>query len=118
MDGSNAGKQLNELHVNLLGKILLVAVGAWLVGRATNLKIRGTRDEIDAITSAMMASRRFQDELGRPGATVETVMEKLGLKHATARQFEEILGIEWPLALFMFIGFCHAAFYFITTIAA
>lgn len=91
------GKPLNELHVNMLGKIFLASIGAWLVGRATNLKLRGTRQEVEAISNAMLASHRFQSELQRPGATVESVMQKLNLKHATARQFEEVLGIPWPL---------------------
>lgn len=88
---------LNELQLNLLGKIFFTAVGAWLVGKATNMKVRGTEAEVQAVTNAMMASRRFQDELRRPGATVESVMQKLGLKHASAREFERILGVPWPL---------------------
>jgi hypothetical protein len=88
---------LNELHLNLLGKIFLTSVGAWLVGKATNLKIRGTREEVQAVANAMQASKRFQDELSRPGASIESVMNKLNLKHATARDFERILGIKFPL---------------------
>lgn len=90
-------KQLNELKLNLLGKIFFTAVGAWLVGKATSMKIRGTPDEVQAVANAMMASRRFQEELNRSGATVESVMNKLGLKHASAREFERILGVPWPL---------------------
>lgn len=89
--------RIDELRLNLLGKIFFSAVGAWLVGKATNLKIRGTPDEIEAVTYAMMSSRRFQDELSRPGATVESVMQCLGLKHASAREFERILDVPWPL---------------------
>lgn len=88
---------INELKLNLLGKIFFSAVGAWLVGRATNLKIRGSKDEIAAVANAMMASRRFQEELSRPGATVESVMQRLDLKHATAKEFERILDVPWPL---------------------
>lgn len=88
---------INELRLNLLGKIFLTAVGAWIVGKATNLKIRGTPEEIQTVANAMIASRRFQDELSSPGATVDSVMNKLGLKHASAREFESILGIPWPL---------------------
>lgn len=89
--------QLNELKLNLLGKIFIASVAAWLVGKATNLKIRGTPQEVQVIANAMMASRRFQDELNRPGATVDSVMTKLGLKHASTREFERILGIPFPL---------------------
>lgn len=89
--------RLNELHTNLLGKLFFTAVGAWLVGKTTNVVLRGTQTEIEAVTNAMLASRRFQDELKRPGATVDSVMNKLNLKHASAREFERILGVPWPL---------------------
>ena len=89
--------KLNELHTNLLGKIFYAAVGAWLIGKATGLKMRGTPDEVNAITNAMTSSRRFQDELSRPGATVESVFEKLALKNASRAEFERKLGISWPI---------------------
>lgn len=96
--GNEGSKQpLNELQLNLLGKIFFTACAAWLVGKATNMKVRGTESEVRAVSDAMLASRRFQDELRRPGATVESVMQKLGLKHASAREFERILGVPWPL---------------------
>ena len=88
---------INELRLNLHGKVLFAAIGAWLVGRATNIKIRGTQEEVTAVSQAMMASRRFQEELERPGATVESVMQLLGLKHASAREFERVMGVSWPL---------------------
>ena len=90
-------KQINELHTNLIGKIFFTACAAWLVGRITNVKLRGTQSEVQAIANAMMASRRFQEELKKPGATVETVMAKLELKHASAQEFTRILGVPWPL---------------------
>jgi len=90
-------KPLNELHMNLLGKIFFATLAAWLVGKATNTKIRGNQNEVSAITNALMASRRFQDELQKPGASVETVIEKLGLKHMSANEFEKVLGVHWPL---------------------
>ena len=83
--------------MNLLGKLFVTAVGAWLVGKATNIKVRGSQDEVQVVANAMLASKRFQDELRAPGASIESVMEKLGLKHATAREFERILGVPFPL---------------------
>ena len=90
-------EQLNELHLNLVGKLFFAAVGAWLIGKATNIKLRGTKEEIDAVTNAMMASKRFQEELKRPGATVQSVVDKLGLKHASAKEFQRILNVPFPL---------------------
>jgi 8-oxo-dGTP pyrophosphatase MutT (NUDIX family) len=88
---------INELHTNLLGKIFFTTLGAWLVGKAVNTKIRGTVEQVRAVSNAMLASRNFQEELRRPGATVESVMQKLGVKHMTASEFERILGVPWPL---------------------
>ena len=89
--------RLNELHLNLLGKIFFASVAAWLVGRATHVKVRGTEAEVRAVANAMMASRAFQDEINRPGASVESVMQKLGLKRASAQEFERALSVPWPL---------------------
>ena len=94
---SSSAKPLNELGLNLLGKVLVTSIAAWLVGKATNLKIRGSQEEVQIIANAMMASKEFQNELSRPGATVDSVMNKLGLKHASAREFERILGVPFPL---------------------
>lgn len=85
------------MNLNLTGKLFFAACGAWLLGKATNTLIRGTQEEVDAVYNVMISSKRFQDELNRPGATVASVMEKLGLKNASAREFERILGVEWPL---------------------
>jgi len=88
---------LNELRVNLLGKVFFATLGAWLVGKMVNTKLRGDQREIEAIGNALAASRRFQDELNRPGATVDSVVQKLGIKHMSASQFERVLGVPWPL---------------------
>lgn len=90
-------KQINELKMNLIGKIFFASVGAWLVGKLVNTKLRGTREQIDAVANALSASRRFQDELNRPGATVDSVVQKLGVKHMSAAEFERVLGVPWPL---------------------
>lgn len=89
---------LNErLYVNLTGKLLLASLGAWLVGKVVNTKIRGNQDEITAVSNALMASRRFQDELNKPGASVQSVIDKLRVKQMSASEFERVLGVKWPL---------------------
>lgn len=88
---------INELHVNALGKLFFAACAAWIAGHATSVKLRGTLDEVNAVTAAIVSSRKFQDEMNRPGATVASVLEKLNLKHASAVEFERRLGVPWPL---------------------
>jgi hypothetical protein len=84
-------------HLSLTGKIMFASMGAWLVGKLVNTKLRGTKSEIEAVANALMSSRKFQEELKHPGATVDSVMEKLRVKQMSAEEFERVLGIPWPL---------------------
>jgi hypothetical protein len=84
-------------YLNLTGKIMLASLGAWMLGKIVNTKIRGNQSEVSVITNALLASRRFQDELRRPGASVQSVIEKLQVKNMTAIEFERVLGVRWPL---------------------
>lgn len=93
----NERKPLNELRINFIGKLFFATLGAWLLGRAVNTKIKGTQEQIQAVANALSASRKFQDELNRPGATVDSVIQKLGVKHMSATEFERVLGVPWPL---------------------
>lgn len=98
MDHKATAETLNEeLKLNLAGKIFFATLAAWLVGKAVNTKLRGSQPEIQAVMNALTASRRFQDELRHPGATVQSVIEKLKIKQMTASEFERILGVKWPL---------------------
>lgn len=96
---SKDDKDVSEglFSLNLTGKLLLASLGAWMVGKAVNTKIRGTRDEVEVVASALLASRRFQDELRHPGATVQSVMEKMQVKNMTAAEFERVFGVPWPI---------------------
>ncbi len=88
---------INELQVSLFGKLLFGTLAAWLVGKYVSTKIRGSQEQVTAVANALAASRRFQDEMSRPGATVDSVVNKLGVKHMSASQFERTFGIPWPL---------------------
>jgi hypothetical protein len=85
------------LSLNLTGKLFLASLGAWIVGKVVNTKLRGSKEEIQAIACALLASKRFQEELRLPGASVQSVIEKLRIKQASAAEFERILGVPWPL---------------------
>jgi hypothetical protein len=85
----------NENH--LLQKIFFASLASWLSGRKLKVRLRGSRQEIDAVAAALLASKRFQEELSRPEASVASVMQKLKMKQLTAAQFEQVFGIPWPL---------------------
>lgn len=94
----DADKRLDEGgYLSFTGKMMLATMGAWLVGKLVNTKIRGSQSEMTAVSNALMASRRFQDELNKPGASVESVFEKLRIKQMSASEFERVLGVPWPL---------------------
>jgi len=93
----NDRKPLNELRINFIGKLFFATLGAWLLGRAVNTKLKGSQEQIQAVANALSASKKFQDELSRPGATVDSVVQKLGVKHMSATEFERVLGVPWPL---------------------
>lgn len=91
-------ESLNEgAYINLTGKLMLASLGAWLVGKVVNTKLRGNQNEIQAVANALLASKKFQEELRSPGATVQSVMDKLRVKQMSAAEFERVLGVRWPL---------------------
>lgn len=84
-------------YLNLTGKIFLTSLAAWAVGKFVNTKLRGYPEEIQTVVNALLSSKVFQNELRKPGASVESVMEKLRIKQMSAAEFERVLGVEWPL---------------------
>lgn len=82
--------------LNLPGKFFMGAAAAWCVHKAHQNRIKGPED-VQKIADALRRSKRFNDELSRPGATVDSVMQKLGLLHARGAEFERITGVPWPL---------------------
>lgn len=86
-----------ELYLNFTGKMFLASLGAWLAGKYVSTKLKGTRGEIDAIADSLLSSRKFQEELNRPGATIESVIQKLRVKEMSASTFQSMFGIKWPL---------------------
>jgi hypothetical protein len=81
--------------LNLPGKYFMGATAAWVLHKGSKLQIRD--EDIPAITNALKKSRRFNEELNKPGATAESVMNKLGLLTARGKEFERITGVPWPL---------------------
>lgn len=86
-----------EYFLSFTGKLMVASLAAWLVGKIVNTKLRGTKEEIQAVANALAASKKFQEELRKPGATVDSVMDKLRIKQLTASEFQRVLGVPWPL---------------------
>lgn len=87
---------LTEWQLSTVGKLFLAGIGAWLLGRAAHLIIKGKKQQIDALRTALVASRKFQDILKRPNVTVDQILDKLREKDATAREWEKKTKTPWP----------------------
>lgn len=81
-----------------LGKLFIANVIAWMVnGVRMNWKIKGEKGKVMALASAIVASKKFQDELKKKDATVESVIDKLNIKNMSAKEFEKLTGFKFPL---------------------
>lgn len=103
-----APEQLNEIQLSWAGKLFFAGLAAYLTGTALQkfgthappklpFKLRGTPQQINAVVSAIVASKAFQAEVSKPGATVESVIQKLNLKNLTKEKFKQLTGKPWPL---------------------
>lgn len=87
-----------QAELTPIGKLVFTGVIGWITTNSKlNWNIRGAEKEVQAMTKAVMASKAFHDEISRPGATVESVIEKMNEKALAAKEFEETTGKRWPL---------------------
>lgn len=110
-DSESGSPVLQEASLSWAGKIFFAGVAAYLAGiglqRAAGavkleppklpFRIRGTPDQIKAVIDALVASKAFQQELKKPGATVQSVIDKLNLRNMTKERFRQITGKNWPI---------------------
>jgi len=84
--------------LSTVGKLFLAGVAAWVVGRPSGLKLRGTPEQLLAVVEALKAVRTLKDELMKPDVTVQSIVDLVALKDAAAQRFEQVVGIKFPLA--------------------
>jgi hypothetical protein len=97
MSENSTEQTLNEFKISTLGKVFFATLGLAALGKMVRTRIRGTQEQVDAIAGALVSSRKFQEELNKPGATVDSVVQKLGVKNMSTSQFERVFGVPWPL---------------------
>lgn len=93
---------LKEIDLSWAGKLFFAGAAAFILGKGLEkmnvpIKVRGRPDELRAVVDAIMSSKRFQQELSRPGATIESVIDKLEIRNMTKDQFFRLTGRKWPL---------------------
>jgi hypothetical protein len=88
---------LLERELSFTSKLILFTIGAWLAGKFIKLKLRGSQDQATALGRALLSSKRFQEELKKPGASIDSIMNRLNAKNMDAQKFERTFGIRWPV---------------------
>jgi hypothetical protein len=81
-----------------VGKLFFASLLGWIMnGTKFNWKLKAEPKVAEAFSNVVLASKAFQDEIKRQGATVDTVIEKLNAKTKAASEFEAATGQKWPL---------------------
>lgn len=92
-------QQIDEIHVNLAGRVFFSAVASWLLGRGGLPKFHGNSEQMIVLTHALKAVKDFHDTLKQPDADISTVMKLMSKKNSAIKQFEQAFGIKWPKQL-------------------
>lgn len=86
----------NELST--IGKLFFASLLTTIAtGQKSPFKISGEPKKIEALTKAVQSTKKFQDEIKRPGATVDSVIQQLMQKNIDIKEFENIFKMRWPL---------------------
>ena len=86
-----------KFQMSTIGKVFLAGVAGWLIGNKVQMKIKGTQNEMKQFAAALIASKKFQNELSKSDASAETVMQKLEAKNIATQEFKDSTGLEWPM---------------------
>lgn len=94
-------KQINE-GLSWAGKLFFAGAAAYIGGEIMKklklpIKVRGTPEQIKSMVDTIYTSKKFQEELNKPGASIESVIEKLQIKNITKSNFEKMTKHKWPI---------------------
>ena len=89
---------LSNYKMTTLGKLVFASIITTMVtGQRSPFKLSGDSRKIEILSRAVQSSKRFQDEIKRPGASVDSVMRALDAKNLDANNFRSVFGVPWPL---------------------
>lgn len=88
---------MSDYKLSATGKLFFASLVAAMQGGKSSIKIKGTPEYIKALTDVIKASKAFQEEVEKPDATIESVIEKMRLKNMAAADFKVQTGFPWPL---------------------
>ena len=95
--------QINEsTKLTWAGKLFFASIAAYIASDVAQvmklpIKLRGKPEQIKAVVDAITNSKDFQKEIGKPGAKIEDVVQKLNLRNMSKERFQQLTGKNWPL---------------------
>lgn len=101
--GVDGKEPIKEFKLSWAGKIFFAGAAAYILGKGMShrakipIKVRGTPQQMRAVIDAVVNSKKFQRELNKPGATIDSVIDKLRLRNMSKQQFQQITGKPWPI---------------------
>lgn len=89
---------LNNYKMTTVGKLFFASLlTSMATGQKSPFKVTGDPQKIEILSKAVQSSKKFQDELKRPGATVDSVIRQMDMKNMDAKTFERTFGVKWPI---------------------
>jgi hypothetical protein len=73
------------------------AIASHILGAQTNVRLRGSSEQVRIVAEAINSSKALYEELNNPDTTMEKVSELLEKKHQASKAFQDKLGAPWVL---------------------
>jgi hypothetical protein len=70
---------------------------AWLVGENFDVSLKGSKEQIEALTEAYASTMNFHNAVVGGNSQLSEIMRLLGEKHVAAQKFERLFDVSWPL---------------------
>jgi len=89
---------IETYKMTTLGKLVFASLLASMAtGQRSPFKLSGDPKKLEVLAKVVQSSKRFQDEIRKPGASVDSVIRAMDLKNIDARTFRAHFGAPWPL---------------------
>ena len=88
----------SDYKMTTVGKLVFASLlTVMATGKRSPFKLSGDAKKIEIMAKAVQSSKNFQEEIKRPGATVDSVIRAMDMKNIDAKNFKSVFGADWPL---------------------
>jgi hypothetical protein len=81
-----------------LGKLFFASLlSSMTTGKKSPFNVTGDKNKIDLLMKVVQSTKKFQDEIKNPAASIDSVIRAMDMKNIDANNFEQIFLFPWPL---------------------